>query len=220
MRQTADRVNEDDIGRRRGGRPTHAEAERRHDMLLKTAAELFLKHGVRGVSVDALAQTAGVAKRSIYARYADKGELFAAAIERVIEDRAKTLFAFEVPEGPAEDGLLAFGRHLVDLALKPENIAFMRLLIREAPHYPSLAKLDSDRNRQRALAAMMRVFSVYAERGEIGLDNPETLAELFWLLVVRAAQWRALILGPEDPAQAERRLKAAVRLFLDGCRRR
>lgn len=221
MEEMADTHGENAALRRgRGGRPTHAEAGRRHDVLLRTAADLFLAHGLKGVSVDAIARAAGVAKRFIYARYADKGELFAAAIERLIEDRSGPLYAYEVGDEPAEEGLLEFARRLVDIALKPETLALFRMLIREAPRFPQLARLDAERNRHKGLVAIARVLGIYAERGEIVLGNPEMLAELFGVLVVRSAQHRALILGPEELEQVERRLKAAVRLFLDGCRPR
>jgi len=206
--------------RGRGGRPTQAEAERRHDALLRTAADLFIEHGLQGVSVDAIARAAGVAKRFIYARYADKGELFAAAIERLIEDRTGPLYAYEVRDEPVEEGLLEFARRLLDLALKPQTLALFRMLIREAPRFPQLARLDAELNRHKGLVAIARVLRIYAERGEIALGNLEMLAELFGVLVVRSAQHRALILGLEEPAHVERRLKAAIHLFLDGARPR
>jgi hypothetical protein len=43
-------------------------------------------------------------------------------------------------------------------------------------------------------------------------------AEHFFILVVGIPQRFALIGMREDEAQAERRLKAAIRLFLAGCR--
>lgn len=177
--------------RGRGGRPTQAEAERRHDALLRAAADLFIAHGPQGVSIDAIARAAGVAKRFIYARYEDKGELFAAAIERLIADRTGPLAAYDVGEEPAEEGLLEFARRLLDIALKPQTLALFRMLIRDAPRFPQLARLDAERNRHKGLVAVMRVLSIYAERGEIVLDNAEMLAELFGVLIVRSAQHRA-----------------------------
>lgn len=206
--------------RGRGGRPSRAEAERRHQLLLKTATELFLKHGLQGVSIDTIAQAAGVAKRTIYARYADKGELFAAALMSLIEDRWGALQGFDIDERPVEEGLFTFAWKMLDMALKPEALAFARMLVSEAPRFPSLAALDSERNRHIALRAILRVFSAYVERGEMVLDDPEMKAELFAILILRGAQHRALILGPEDPAQLERRTRAAIRLFLDGVRPR
>jgi AcrR family transcriptional regulator len=203
-----------------GGRPTRSEAERRHISLLRTAADLFLAQGFQGVSIDAIAQAAGVAKRFIYARYADKGELFAAAIARLIEDRTGPLHAFDITDQPVEAALLRFARMMLEIALKPETLALFRMLLTEGPRFPALAKLDAERNRHKGLSAITRVLSAYAARGAIVLEDVEMQAELFAILILRGAQHRALILGPEAPDQVERRLRASVRLFLEGCRPR
>src|ERR1700748_3633850 len=84
-----------------GGRPPREEAARRHEALLDTAGRLFLANGLSGTSIDAIAAEAGVSTRFIYARYADKGPLFVAAIGRFIERRVSVLANFEVPDGPA-----------------------------------------------------------------------------------------------------------------------
>ena len=72
--------------RGRGGRPIQINNwNRRHVVLLQTAAELFLAKGFEATSIDAIAQSAGVAKRfTSDARYTDKAELFLAAIARMI----------------------------------------------------------------------------------------------------------------------------------------
>ena len=87
-----------------GGRPTREEAARRHEALLDAAGRLFLAGGLSGTSIDAIAAEAGVAKRFIYARYADKGALFVAAIGRFIERRVSVLATFEVPDGAGRGG--------------------------------------------------------------------------------------------------------------------
>jgi TetR/AcrR family transcriptional regulator, mexJK operon transcriptional repressor len=84
-----------------GGRPTREEAERRHRALLDAATQLFLEGGLNGTSIDAIAERAGVAKRFIYARYADKGELFVAAVGRFVEERLSPLLNLDLPDVPA-----------------------------------------------------------------------------------------------------------------------
>jgi TetR/AcrR family transcriptional repressor of mexJK operon len=202
-----------------GGRPTRQEAERRHHNLLAEAARLFLEKGWDGASVDEIARESGVAKRFIYARYPDKAALFAGAFERFIEEQIGTLHTFEAPPEDVEAGLRALGRRLLDLALRPEVLAFHRLLIAEAPRFPGLAKLFVERNRPRPLSEIIRVLAVYADRGVIQFSDPEPLAEQFFILVAGASQRMALLSGREEPAQEDRRLEAAVRLFLDGCRK-
>jgi TetR/AcrR family transcriptional repressor of mexJK operon len=201
-----------------GGRPTREEAERRHRALIDAATELFLKDGLNGTSIEAIAERAGVAKRFIYARYADKSELFVAAISRFVEEKLSPLRNFEVPEIPVEAALYEFGRKLLGLALNPEPLLIYRTLVIEASRFPNLARLFIERNRERAFGGLMHLLSTYAKRGEIVLEDPQMTAEHFFILVVGIPQRFALIGMREDEEQAERRLKAAIRLFLAGCR--
>lgn len=212
---------EETAQRGRGGRPTQAESGRRHSALLHKAADLFFAKGFDATSIDAIAQAAGVAKRFIYARYADKAELFVAAIARTIQDRAGPLRSFEIPDEPAEEGLVKFAQRVLEIALAPESLAIFRMIVVEAPRFPSLVKLDTDRNRHKSLQTIERVLRFYERRDELVIDDPDIEAELFFTLTVRPAQLRALLFGPEqDLKQQEQRLRAAVRLFLNGCRPR
>ena len=199
-----------------GGRPTREEAERRHRSLLATAFRLFLEKGWDGVSVDEISRQSGVAKGFIYARYADKGALFVGAIERLMADAMGTLHLAEPLPDDIEAGLYGFGRKLLDLVLQPEALAFHRMFIAETGRFPELAKLFLARNRVRDL--IVEVLQTYADRGAIALHDPNMTAEHFAILVVGIPRMLALMASREPPAEEERRLRAAVRLFLDGCR--
>jgi AcrR family transcriptional regulator len=199
-----------------GGRPTREEAERRHRSLLATAFRLFLEKGWDGVSVDEISRQSGVAKGFIYARYTDKGALFVEAIERLMADAIGTLHLAEPLPDDVEQGLYAFGGKLLDLVLQPEALAFHRQFIADAGRFPELAKLFVERNR--LLDMIIGVLRTYADRGAIKLSDPRTMAEHFAILVVGIPRMLALLVGREPPAEEERRLRAAVRLFLDGCR--
>ena len=199
-----------------GGRPTRAEAERRHRSLLATAFKLFLEKGWDGVSVEEISRQSGVAKGFIYARYADKGALFVEAIERLMVDAMGTLHLAGPMPNDVEQGLYAFGRKMLDLVLQPEALAFHRQFIAEAGRFPELAKLFLARNRVRDL--IIEVLQTYADRGAIEIGDPKLTAEHFAILVVGIPRIMALLVGREPPAEEERRLRAAVRLFLKGCR--
>jgi AcrR family transcriptional regulator len=199
-----------------GGRPTREEAERRHRSLLATAFRLFLEKGWAGVSVEEISRQSGVAKGFIYARYPDKGTLFVGAIERLMADAMGALHLVEPLPGDVETGLCEFGRRLLDIVLQPQALAFHRQFIAEAGRFPELAKLFVARNRARDL--IVEMLQTYAERGAIVLADPNMVAEHFSILVVGIPRMLALLVGREPPAEEERRLRAAVRLFLDGCR--
>jgi TetR/AcrR family transcriptional regulator, mexJK operon transcriptional repressor len=203
-----------------GGRPTRQEAERRHGVLLNTAIRLFLERGLDAVSIDEIAKQSAVAKRFIYGRYRDKSELFVAAIEHAVADRLDALHAFRLPHGRVESALLAFGRMLLDIALQPETLALQRLFISSAPRFPDLAKLFIARNRHRFVGEIERVLVHYADKGELELAASQLMAEQFFISVAGIPQRGALLGWRETPQEQERRLRTAVRLFLDGCRAR
>ena len=64
------------------------------------------------------------------------------------------------------------------------------------------------------------VLAGYADRGALRRGMPAMRAEHFSILVIGIPRTLALLVGREPPAEEERRLRAAVRLFLDGCRAR
>lgn len=207
-----------DFRRGPGGRPTRQEAERRHRLLLATAFRLFLDKGWDGVSIEEISRASGVAKGFIYARYPDKGALFTGAIERRMTAAMGTLHLPEPLPDDVEEGLLAFGRKMLDAALDAEAVAFHRKFIAEAGRLQDLASVFLARNP--ALDLVVDVLRTYADRGAITLREPRLTAEHFAVLVVGIPRRRALLVGREPSDDEERRLRAAVRLFLDGCRGR
>jgi TetR/AcrR family transcriptional regulator, mexJK operon transcriptional repressor len=206
--------------RGRGGRPTRQEAERRHLSLLTAATRLFLENGWDGASVDEISRRSGVAKRFIYTRYPDKAALFVAALQRYLDEQIEVLHEIEPQPVAVEDGLYGLGERLLDIALRPETLAFHRLLISEAPKFPDLAKQFVERNRRRAIGEVRNVLAGYARRGLIQSSDLKTNAEQFFILVIGIPQRLALLIGRDEAESSEQHLKAAVRLFLDGCRKR
>src|SRR3979490_3481085 len=69
-----------------GGRPTREEAVRRDARLLDVATTLFMERGFDSTSIDAVAEAAGVSKPTVYARYRDKRDLFAAVLRGRIRE--------------------------------------------------------------------------------------------------------------------------------------
>jgi AefR-like transcriptional repressor, C-terminal domain len=110
--------------------------------------------------------------------------LFVGAVEQFIGEKMEILHNFEPLPEDVEEGLCAFGRKLLDLALRPETLAFLRLFIAEAPRFPDLAKLFVTNVRHRGHAEIIRVLAAYDDSNAIELGDPEIRAEQFFILVV------------------------------------
>ena len=202
-----------------GGRPTRAEAERRLGTLLQTAMKLFLERGFEAASIEEIAKRTGVAKRFIYARYGDKAELFVACVEHTILGTLEgALHAIEPSRHGAERGLYELGRQLLNVALQPDAIALHRLFVSAGAQFPDVAKRFVERSRVRAVKEVERVFQFYVDRGEIELPQRRLITEQFLISVVGIPQRLALLGAGESAEERDRRLRVAVRLFVNGCR--
>jgi len=67
-------------------------ATEKKEHILNTAAQLFVKHGIRSITMDEIAKEAGVSKKTIYCFYKDKKNLVEAFINHyIIENPNLTL---------------------------------------------------------------------------------------------------------------------------------
>ncbi len=202
-----------------GGRPNREEAERRHRELLETTKRLLLERGWEATSIDEISRQSGVAKRFLYARYPDKEALFIAAVAQFRDEQIGALGGgLDAPPEDVEEGLLALAAQLFDLAMRDETLAIIRLFLAEAPRLRDFARLFAESFPRRGLTGIARFLAIYAERGVLRFEDPQFAAEHFAMLVIGVPQ-RLAMLGHRDPPEQEaRRLRAAVRLFLEGSR--
>jgi TetR/AcrR family transcriptional regulator, mexJK operon transcriptional repressor len=212
------------IRRGGGGRPTREEAEARDARLLDVATRLFIERGFDGTSIDAVAEAAGVSKPTVYARYDDKRDLFAAVLRGRIRKLLAPLSA--AAEAQATENspksikttLHELSRYMVAYTLAPEAGAVQRILYAQALHFPELANLANEEGWLRAVRGVSSILRQSAARGHIKVDDPELAAVMFLNLVLGHPRRLALYGIATDPETEERHRKAAVEFFLDGIR--
>lgn len=200
----------------RGGRPTVADAQRRQAYLIEVAGAMFMKLGFDGTSIDAVAEAAAMSKRTVYARYRDKDELFSAVLRDLIERWLVPITRFQSSDAELEPMLLAIARHLLTSALAPQAVSLHRIIIGEAERRPEFGRLAYSEGRQagvRAIAAALE-----RHRARLRVDDLEHAAEQFMSLVIDSSLRRAA-LGIRRDRDIEARIRAAVDLFLNGARR-
>jgi len=146
--------------------------------------------------------------------------LFVAAVAQFRDEQIGALGAGDPTPEDVEEGLLQLGRRLMQLALSDEALSIIRLFLAEAPRVPDFARHFAESFPRHGLSGLSRFMRVYAERGVLSIDDPELAAQHFAMLVIAVPQRLAMLGHREGPEQQERRLRSAVKLFLDGCRRR
>lgn len=95
-----------------------ADAARNRLKILAAAETLFREHGTDNVSMDAVAEAAGVGKGTLYRRFGDRSGLALAILDERDRQFQESLIRGEPPLGPGAepvDRLIAFGRGVMDL---------------------------------------------------------------------------------------------------------
>jgi TetR/AcrR family transcriptional repressor of mexJK operon len=198
----------------RGGRPTRAEAERRQQRLIETAGVMFMKFGFDGTSMDAVAEAACISKRTLYARYRDKDELFSAVLRNLIDRWLVPINQFHSGKRDLEPMLMEIGRHLLTSALAPQVVSLHRIIVGESERRPEFGRLANAEGRQPAIRAIAAVFK--SRRSKLRVRDLEGAAEQFISLVVDSSlRLAAFGIGPA-PDEIEGRVRRAVDLFLHG----
>src|SRR5688572_8234090 len=95
-----------------------ADAARNRVKILQAARRLVDKHGIEHVSMDMLAEEAGVGKGTIFRRFGDRASLALALLDEHEQAFQESFIRGEPPLGPGAppaDRLRAFGRAMIDL---------------------------------------------------------------------------------------------------------
>lgn len=178
------------LGIRAGGRSARVVAA----VLGATVEELAI-HGYAGLTIDAVAQRARVAKTTVYRRWPTKVDLVRTAILQVTQDDLRDL----PDHGSIHSDLLAYLRETVRVLSSPRGSSIWRMLWAEADEPDVIAIKQSLRARRRVIPEGIVARAV--ARGEISAAVP---ADFLFQLPVAAVCHRKFFAGnPVDDAYLE-----------------
>ena len=193
------------------GRPSREQSEMRNRELLDRALDLFLERGFEGTTIEAIVESVGMARRTVYARYGDKITLFKAALQRAIDDWVVPEERLRAAEtGDFGEMLQAVARLMVASALSPSGMRLTRIAHAEVIRMPEIGAYLAERTEQRAMAYLTDLF-----RRRLARASAEDAARAFMLLVVDGA-FQDRVWHQADDAELERQVTYRTRLFLGG----
>lgn len=195
---------------RRPGRPSLS-----NEQLLDHARDLFLEQGFERTSIEAICARAGMAKRTVYARYGDKTTLFRAALQRAIEDWIVPIEHLRAAEADDLDAsLLAIGQILLTNIMSPAGLRLLRLTNSESSRSPEIGAYNVEQGTEPTIAYLANLF-IRRLSGTIAPSDARAAAEGFLHLVTGPAIDAAWGVRRDEAALA-RHIDGSVRLFLHG----
>ena len=198
-----------------GGRPRAADAALLGDRIVEAASTLFLRDGYAATSIEAIAATAGVSKRTLYARFEGKNAVFLAVVGLLIRD---WLVGFDESMEQAkmlEEALLTAARRMLAIALTPAALALHALVMAEAIRFPDMAKALREGGADVGVTRLTTLLLTHAPHLSTG--DAVFAAEQFQNMIVVGPQRRAMGLGPPlDEAARDQWCRDSLTLLLQG----
>jgi len=154
-----------------------ADAARNRRHLLATARDMLAEQGVDKLTMDALAERAGLGKGTVYRRFGTRAGIFAALLdddERAFQQHVLSGPPPLGPGAPPPDRLIAYGRARIDFLIRHREIARAALDGRE--QVPAGSQTPMSRAHIRFLLGQMRLgpadLDVLATQLTAALDGP------------------------------------------------
>jgi AcrR family transcriptional regulator len=171
--------------------------------MLQVAGRLFGRRGYNAVSMDEIAQAAGVSKPMVYAYFESKEGLFLACVERATEHLMKTLEEVTPPTLPPDvrlwRGLLAVFTFI------GEHRDAWALLYPHGPHGGGLFAAGAARASEAMAGLLTRLIREAAEGEEVDRrlaeESSEPIAHALVAAVVGLASW--WLRHPEEPKELQ-----------------
>ncbi|MEM7725877.1 MAG: TetR/AcrR family transcriptional regulator [Cyanobacteria bacterium P01_A01_bin.45] len=181
--------------------------------ILQGAIQVFLAHGYAGASMDKVAVAAGVSKATVYSHFQDKEGLFKALVQKMTQQRFKSVFGDQPLKGEPKivlSKLLSAG--LEKMTEDSEYLAFKRMVIGESGRFPELA--------QACVIYMIKpVFEAISQyltsHPELNLPDPEATSRIIMGALVHYVMVQEMLHGSDIlPMEKERLINGLIDLIL------
>jgi AcrR family transcriptional regulator len=173
---------------KRRGRPRDPERDR---AILDATLDLLAEEGYARLSIEAVAQRAGVGKPTLYRRWPSKAQLVIDAIHSAHREMKIA------PPGPVRDRLTFHVTELLNNTRRQRTRALMAGLIGELPRDPELARAMREVFLSKRRRVLFRIFDDAIAAGELPADLDHDLAAD---LLAGPILLRALVTGDPLPA--------------------
>lgn len=191
--------------------------DRKRQDILRAAVDEFRSAGFEATSMDRIAATAGVSKRTVYNHFPSKEVLFAEILQQLWENSMASVDLAYRADAPLQGQLQELVLQKLAMLSDTGFIDLARVAIAETIHSPERAREIVARMGEKEEGVTVWIRAALAD-GRLTPLDPEFAAQQLQGLVKGFAFWPQITLGqpPLSPAMQQQVADAAVRMFL-GC---
>ena len=188
------------------------------ESIVEAASRLFLQRGFGSVSMDDLAEAAGLARRTLYNQFTSKEEIFREMLLRVSGHLEDAFPAGIETQGDVEAVLRLVARMIMELHRRPEYLGFLRMVVADSRQFPWIAEefaaiMDPQTER------LARYVAHLTAMGVLECHNPTLAAHQFMGILNEFSLWPWMMGREGLPVSAEDAVDETIRMFLQHYRR-
>jgi AcrR family transcriptional regulator len=194
-----------------------SEATSPRERILSAARKIFLDGPPEHATMDAVAQQAGMSKKTIYREFKSQLELLGALLAENLGEMSD--FPQPKPGDDIELELYGVMVRLVTHFTSPRSMALARLLISEVRRYPELLKAQPPRGiPKERLAAWLGAPAV---RSQYSIEDPEDAAAMLLGMTMQDSGFKLIMVPNATMPQhlIETRARRAVSIYLKGVKK-
>ena len=188
------------------------------EAIVEAATRLFLERGFGSVSMDDLAEAAGLARRTLYNQFTSKEEIFREMLLRVSGHFEEAFPPGIETQGDVEEVLRLVARMIMELHKRPEYLGFLRMVVADSRQFPWIAE---------EFAAVMdplterlaRYVAHLTAMGVLECRNPTLAAHQFMGILNEFSLWPWMMSRDRLAVPADEVVEETVRMFLRNYRR-
>lgn len=188
------------------------------DAIVDAAERLFLDRGFGAVSMDELAEAAGVARRTLYNQFSSKEEIFREMLLRVSRQLEQAFPPGIETQGDVEEVLPLIARMILELHKYPGYLGFLRMVVANSRQFPWIAE---------EFAAVMdplterltRYLAHLTAMGILDCRNPLLAAHQFMGALNEFSLWPWMMGRESVPIPADEVVEETIRMFLQRYKR-
>ena len=188
------------------------------EVIIEAAERLFLDRGFGSVSMDELAEAAGVARRTLYNQFANKEEIFREMLHALSGQLEDALPAGIETEGEVEEVLRRIAQIILDLHKNPEYLRFLRMVVADSRQFSWIAKEFAavmDPQTERFIRFLAHLNAV----GILDCPNPTVAAHQFMGMLNEFSLWPWMMGSTTVSASETDIVEETVQMFLHHYRR-
>jgi TetR/AcrR family transcriptional regulator of autoinduction and epiphytic fitness len=183
------------------------------EAIVEAAGRLFLERGFGSVTMDELAEAAGVARRTLYNQFASKEEIFREMLLR-LSAQLETAFPPGIEtQGDVENVLRLIAPMILGLHKNPEYLGFLRMVVADSRQFPWIAG-EFAAVMEPQTERLVRYLAHLTAMGVLDCRSPMLAAHQFVGMLNQLSLWPWMTGRERVPVPEEDIIEETIRMFL------